>query len=118
MARMKLAGFPDPFPGRLWCSACAVLAKGTLLAPQREQIEAGLADDEREVFRVGVKGAADLLEEAVAEGPCLLLSGAVVPLCWLHLPAIDGNAPPPEQEAPGARGLQVPGQDWRRRGLS
>jgi hypothetical protein len=114
MARLTLAGFPPPPDlGELWCTYCAILAKGTLLAPQMEAIEAGLADDKRKSFCIGVDPgkAYDLINAAATWAPLAQLGGAIVPLCWLHLPAIDGNAPPPPESPPPARpGLITPGQ--------
>ena len=110
MARMILKGFPPAPPGAGWCAVCAVLAKGALLAPQREQIEAGLDDGTRETFTVGVntQKAFALLAVAVTTAMSPVLPYPA-PLCWMHLPAIDGNAPPPEpeQQRPG---LLAPGQ--------
>lgn len=119
MARLVLVGFPQA-PDLQWCAYCAILAKGTLLAPQMEQIEAGLADDAREDFRIGVDpGAAyKLLREAATMAPLPQLGGAVVPLCWLHLPAIDGNAPPPEQQQQQGLIVPPPGNDKGKRRLS
>lgn len=111
MARLILEGFPAaPVEGE-WCAACAALAKGTLLAPKMEHIEARLADAGREAFtvRVDPKEAARMLRRAVAHGPAMMLGGAVVPLCWEHLPAVDGNAPAPRAGG-GAPGLIVPPQ--------
>lgn len=123
MARLVLVGFPLSPIGEVFCCYCAILAKGTLLAPQMEQIEAGLADDTRDEFRIGVDKVTvmKLVQLAVTMAPLPQLGGAVVPLCWLHLPAIDGNAPPPEQQQQQQqqRGLIVPpGNDKTKRRLS
>lgn len=119
MARLVLRGFPlTPAGDLFWCAVCATLAKGTLLAPQWEQIEAALADEEREVVPVGVDAgkAKKLLELAVTWGPAPLFGGAVVPVCWLHCTAVDGKAPPPgpadQQQQPG---LIVPEAYQRRK---
>lgn len=119
MARLVLRGFP-PAPELLWCAYCAILAKGALLMPQWEQIEAGLADGKNETFRIGVDPVKirDLLQEAVTIAPVPQLGPAPVPVCWLHLPAIDGNAPMPEVPEQQRPGLIVPGNDQRRRGQS
>ena len=119
MARMTLRGFPEAPAGAHWCAACAVLAKGTLLVPLAEHIQLGLADESKEEFFVEVdhRKVLELLELAVSWGVSPLVSGVLpVPLCWGHLPAIDGNAPPPEQpEQPQHPGLLRPGQPEPRR---
>lgn len=118
MARMLLQGFPPaPLDGQ-FCALCAALAKGTLLAPQMEAVEAGLADDGRDTFTVGVDRvkAAELLQLAVTWAPCPQLGAALAPLCWLHCPAIDGNAPAPESPQQQAPGLFLPGR--KRGGLN
>lgn len=121
MARLVLVGFPPAPDGPLgWCAWCCILAKGTLIAPQMEHVEAGLADQEAETFRVGVdpRKARELVNEAVAVVPLPQLRGAMAGACWLHMPAMDGNAPAAgEQEQPGP-GLIVPGNDPRKRGQS
>jgi hypothetical protein len=123
MARLVLVGFPPtPAPGDWWCSYCVVLVKGTLLAPQMEQIEAGLADDTKEEFRIGVdpRKARELLQAAVTIGPIPQLGGAVGPVCWLHSMARDGNAPaePPPEQQQGPGLIVPPGNDKTRRRLS
>ena len=117
MSRLVLRGFPLPPDYGLWCAVCATLAKGTLLTPQWEQIEAALADDKPDPVPVGVdtKKAAALLEVAVTWGPAPLMGGAVVPVCWLHCTAVDGNAPPPGPAAPQQPGIIVPGAFQRRK---
>lgn len=123
MARLVLVGFPPtPAPGDFWCAYCVVLAKGTLLAPQMEQIEAGLADDSKDHFRIGVDPhrARELLQAAVTIGPVPQLGGVVAPVCWLHSMAQDGNAPadpPPGQQGPGLI-VPPPGNDKGKRRLS
>lgn len=117
MARMVLEGFPGAPQDGWWCTVCTVLAKGSVLARQRELIEAGLADDDRETFTVRAQPGeiAKMLRIAVAHGPALILGGVVVPLCWEHQLATDPNAPDPSQGLqqhkpgglvypPGARG--------------
>lgn len=84
-----------------WCFACAVLAKGALFKDDAVQrrVQEGMADTGRTEPVVIVASAKDMLrqlEAAVSMGPHPLAGGAVVPLCWLHLPAVDGTAPPPE----------------------
>lgn len=118
MARMKITGFPPVRDaGDLWCAVCAALCKGALLLPQYEAIEAGLADASREEFQIGVdpQKAYAMLNLAVTVAPAIAMQGAVVPLCWLHLPTIDGDAPPPEpqQQQEQKPRLVVPGQPGR-----
>ena len=113
MARLKIIGFPPtPAPGDLWCAVCAALAKGSLLAPQWEALEAALADDTRDEVPVGVDPVKvkPLLNVAVTVAPAPALLGAVVPVCWLHAPAVDGDSPPPPDQAPppARPGLIVP----------
>jgi hypothetical protein len=109
MARMILLGFPDAPVNEQWCALCVALAKGDFFADPdvREKVEKGLADEDSATFTIrGPRSATHLLQHlniAVTHATCQQMGLAVVPLCWLHAPVIDGGAPP--RELPRRPGL-------------
>lgn len=99
MARMIITGFPNPPDGLQWCAMCVAFTKGRLFRDEgvQQKTHEGLADQDREVFAISPpKGARVILqlEIAVTWGPHPNFGQAIVPLCWTHAPAIDGEAQP------------------------
>jgi hypothetical protein len=106
MARMIITGFPEPPAGCEWCAVCVTLSKGAFFADPdvRAAAEKGLEDTTRESFvisRQPRKAPPLLLETAVTHAASPQFGLAVVPVCWMHAPAVNGNEAAPEPPAQG-----------------